>query len=106
MVLEWRDDYAAFEQWCFDHGYKPGLRIQKTSGGLLGPGNCRVITHKDEAPKEYIPVAGYSHRPCLDCDQAEDESMCTNVTRCSRYLAHWDETMRACRVNTGLEAAL
>lgn len=41
---EWLS-YAAYERWCFDHGWKPGMRVARVDKEKdYGPDNCRVVT--------------------------------------------------------------
>lgn len=105
MVPEWANNYPAFEAWCFAHGYEPGRHIKPIRRGLMGPSNCRITNPeaKVKVAEEYIPAAGYSHRPCLACTMTKDETRCPYVSRRKVYWDHWNETMRVCRVNTGLE---
>lgn len=41
---EWRT-YEDFEAWCFAHGWKPGLQLDRINNdGNYNPSNCRFVT--------------------------------------------------------------
>lgn len=99
MVQDWANDYQAFEAWCKEHGWQEGSPIKRIRyDELMGPDNCRIIDGIDT----YVATPGYSNRPCLQCQRGTDEC-CTVAHECTKYMQHWDATLRQCRVNMGIE---
>ena len=48
ICAEW-DDYTAFRDWAFAHGYREGLTIDRINNdGNYEPGNCRWITMAEQ----------------------------------------------------------
>lgn len=45
MCAEWRESYAAFDEWAYSHGYKEDLTIDRIDASKnYEPANCRWIT--------------------------------------------------------------
>lgn len=42
---EWKKDFAKFEKWCIDNGYRKGLQIDRIENSKgYQPDNCRFVT--------------------------------------------------------------
>lgn len=49
---EWRSDPAAFVAWAEEHGYLPGMELdRKDSDGPYDPSNCQFIAHDKNSRK-------------------------------------------------------
>ena len=45
---EWRNDFAAFRDWAFSHGYRHGLELDRINNDEgYGPHNCRFVTRSE-----------------------------------------------------------
>ena len=45
---EWQNDYGAFRDWCYEHGYRKGLELDRENNdGGYTPDNCRFVTHRE-----------------------------------------------------------
>jgi len=48
ICAEWKDDPVAFAAWCLEHGWKPGLTIERIDNdGDYEPSNCEFISKSE-----------------------------------------------------------
>ena len=87
LPAKYREDFGTFRDWAESRGWEPGCAIRKC-GAVW-----QVIRLADSG---YVPVPGYSHRPCLEC-RVQQEETCTFTKKCEKYKQHWDASMAACR---------
>ena len=96
MCKEWRESFEAFKAWCLVRGWTPSVYIL-AAGPVLGPETTELkqtgLGRDEQHAKEYTPVPGYSHRPCLTC--GNKESRCSNP--CWMYAIHLDATLARAR---------
>lgn len=54
MCLEWQD-YKAFYEWCYEHGYENGKFVaRRNAEELYSPSNCYITSSKKHPSKLYI----------------------------------------------------
>lgn len=42
---EWASSYGAYEKWCMDNGWSPGMMVARIDkGNDYGPDNCKVVS--------------------------------------------------------------
>lgn len=61
---EWRNDFQSFYDWCMEHGYKKGLKIDRINNdGNYEPNNCRwvddFISAQNKKPLSRVNTSGY-----------------------------------------------
>lgn len=75
VCSEWRNDFAAFEQWALANGYRDDLQIdRKNNAGNYEPGNCRWTNRFVQARNKDNNrlVTAFGETKCL-AEWAEDE---------------------------------
>lgn len=61
VCQEWRNSYEAFKKWALEHGYVPGLTLdRKENEGDYTPDNCRWVTPTTQAVNRGTPASNTS----------------------------------------------
>ena len=88
----WKNDYAAFELWALNHGYKSELTLDRIDNdGNYEPQNCRWITRKLNArnKRNNKIISAFNEEKCL-AEWAEDDRcrVCYSTLK-YRLLHNW-----------------
>lgn len=75
---EWRTDFAAFQAWALENGYRPGLSIDRVDNdGPYSPANCRWASSFAQAhnKRNNLIVTAFGEEKCLA--EWADDPRCT-----------------------------
>lgn len=86
VCAEWRDDFAVFEDWAMENGYRQGLSIDRIDNDKgYSPSNCRWVDRKTQARNRRITITVKYKGKTMSLAEASQKLRINYVTLKERY---------------------